>query len=176
MTARVELVDHDPAWVDRFHYEREALERAIERWLVGPIEHVGSTAVPGLRAKPVIDIMAPVENLPASRGALPVLAGLEYQYWPYKAEVMHWLCKPSDAFRTHHLHLVPFGSRLWHARLSFRERLRADPVVAAEYTALKEELARRFANDREAYTEGKTAFVERVVAGDPLSPGDGEGR
>jgi GrpB-like predicted nucleotidyltransferase (UPF0157 family) len=74
---------------------------------------------------------------------------------------MHWFCKPSPEHRTHHLHLVPLGSALWHDRLAFRDALRANPQLAAEYEALKRRLARDFRLDREAYTEDKTQFVQR---------------
>jgi GrpB-like predicted nucleotidyltransferase (UPF0157 family) len=77
---------------------------------------------------------------------------------------MHWFCKPSDEFRTHHLHLIPFESPLWRARLAFRNYLRRDASAAAEYAALKNRLAAQHRDDREAYTEGKTEFVERTVA------------
>lgn len=131
---------------------------------MGGIEHVGSTAVPGLAAKPVIDVMVGVESLDASRAALPLLEALGYTYAPYRADVMHWLCKPSFAHRTHHLHLVPFESALWRDRLAFRDALRADAALARRYEALKRELAAKFRDDREAYTEGKTPFVEAVLA------------
>lgn len=163
MPAPIEIVDYDPLWPDRFSEERERLVGAIGQWLHGPIEHVGSTAVPGLRAKPVIDIMAGVESLATSRQAIPVLQRLDYQYWPYKSDVMHWFCKPSDEVRTHHLHLVPVGSPLWVERLTFRDRLRADASARLEYAALKDDLAERYRDDREAYTEGKSSFVRRIV-------------
>src|SRR5690349_14604269 len=117
MPAPLQLVDHDLAWPDMFVAEREALLGVIGRYLSGPIEHVGSTAVPGLRAKPIIDIMAGVKSLDTSRGAIELLTALDYHYWPYRADVMHWFCKPSPDHRTHHLHLVPFGSPLWRERL-----------------------------------------------------------
>src|SRR5262249_40228433 len=139
------------------------LAAAIGQWLCGPIEHVGSTAVPGVAAKPVIDIMAGVESLERSRPALVVVERLHYCYAPYRADVMHWFCKPSPAFRTHHLHLVPFGSRLWIERLAFRDYLRAHGAVAQEYAELKRRLAEAHRFDREAYTEAKTPFVERIV-------------
>jgi GrpB-like predicted nucleotidyltransferase (UPF0157 family) len=164
MPAPIELVDYDPAWPAKFAAERELLRAVLAPWLTGPIEHIGSTAVPGLRAKPVIDIMAPVESLPASRDAIPALTALHYEYWPYKVELMHWFCKPSDEHRTHHLHIVPTGSDLWRARLAFRDRLRKDPLARAEYAALKNDLAERYHDDREAYTDSKTEFVQRIVA------------
>lgn len=164
MQAPVRIVTYDPSWPTRFAQERAALEVVLAPWLTGPIEHIGSTAVPGLVAKPVIDIMAAVGTLDASRDALPALAPLNYVYFPYRADIMHWLCKPSDAVRTHHLHLVPFGSALWHDRLAFRDYVRRHPSVAAEYAALKLELAAKYELDRAAYTDAKEPFVRRVLA------------
>jgi GrpB-like predicted nucleotidyltransferase (UPF0157 family) len=157
-------VPYDESWPARFAEERAALELVLSPWLAGPIEHIGSTAVSGLVAKPVIDIMAAVASLDASRAAVDALAALKYVYFPYRAEIMHWLCKPSDEVRTHHLHLVPFGSALWHERLRFRDRLRSDPRVAAEYAALKLALAARHEFDREGYTDAKEPFVRRILA------------
>jgi GrpB protein len=104
---------YDSAWSKRFESERLLLAPVLARWLIGPIEHVGSTAVPGLPAKPVIDIMAAVEDLPSSVPAIEALKPLAYCYFEYRADAMHWFCKPSPSKRTHHLHLVPFGSLLW---------------------------------------------------------------
>ena len=80
-----------------------------------------------------------------------------------KTDFMHWFCKPSFDFRTHHIHLIPFESVLWQQRLAFRDALRADRGLATEYAKLKQNLAGRFEFDREAYTDGKTAFIERVL-------------
>jgi GrpB-like predicted nucleotidyltransferase (UPF0157 family) len=76
---------------------------------------------------------------------------------------MHWFCKPNSSQRTHHLHLVPYGSALWSERLAFRDYLRSNPAVAGEYANLKARLADVHRNDREAYTEAKGPFVARVV-------------
>jgi GrpB-like predicted nucleotidyltransferase (UPF0157 family) len=162
--ARVEIVPYDPVWPARFLDERAFLERVLGSWLAGPIEHVGSTAVPGLAAKPVIDIMAGVESLDASRDAVAALERGGYVYFPYKAEVMHWFCKPSPEFRTHHLHLVPFESDLWRERIAFRDYLRSHPEIAEEYASLKRGLAAQHTFDREAYTEFKGPFVMRITA------------
>jgi len=159
----VHIAPYDSEWPRRFEEERNALSKSIGTWLVGPIEHVGSTAVPGLAAKPIIDIMAPVRDLESSKPALEALAGLGYCYFPYRKDIMHWLCKPSNGFRTHHLHLVPLGSALWIDRLAFRDALRRDSALAAEYQDLKRELAERYRYDREAYTDAKGPFVERVL-------------
>ncbi len=163
--APVEIVSYDRDWPGRFEAERKVLVEAIGPWLAaGSIEHIGSTAVPGLDAKPVIDIMAGVESLDGSRAALPVLERHQYCYFPYRAEVMHWFCKPSPALRTHHLHLVPLGSPLWIAQLAFRDHLRTHPDAAREYAELKHRLAGAYRLDREAYTAAKAPFVERVLA------------
>jgi GrpB-like predicted nucleotidyltransferase (UPF0157 family) len=168
--APVHIVPYDQKWPSRFTAERELLLDAIGPWLVdGLIEHIGSTAIPGLAAKPVIDMMAGVESLAGSRAALAVLDHHQYCYAPYHAEVMHWLCKPSPAQRTHHLHLVPVGSRLWIEQLAFRDYLRAHPHVAREYAELKHRLADEHRFDREAYTIAKAPFVQRIIA-EALSP------
>src|SRR6266481_5623198 len=117
--APVDVVPYDGNWPALFDAERLLLLKVLRPWLVGPIEHVGSTAVPDLPAKPIIDIMAAVASLDASHDALPALLEAGYQYAPYRADVMHWFCKPSFAERTHHLHLVPFGSPLWHIGSGF---------------------------------------------------------
>lgn len=161
--AAIELAPYDPAWPSRFAEERDFLEGLLRDWLVAPIEHVGSTAVPGLDAKPVIDIMAPIGSLEASRGAIAAAAAGGYLYAPYKTEVMHWFCKPSPARRTHHLHLIPFASAIWDERLAFRDALRRDALLAAQYARLKYELATRFRHDREAYTEAKSSFIRAVL-------------
>lgn len=161
--AAVHVVPYDASWPTRFDAERTIVAGAIHQWVVGGIEHVGSTAVPGLVAKPVIDMMAGVLSLDASRAALPRLERIGYCYAPYRAEVMHWLCKPSPALRTHHLHLVPFESRLWIERLAFRDYLRAHPDATLAYAELKRRLAAQHEFDREAYTEAKGPFIQEIV-------------
>jgi GrpB-like predicted nucleotidyltransferase (UPF0157 family) len=159
----VHLAPYDPAWARRFAEERDRLARVLGPWLAGPIEHIGSTAVGGLAAKPVIDIMAAVRDLHSSLDARSVLAPHGYVYFPYRADVMHWFCKPSPTQRTHHLHLVPGGSALWAERVAFRDYLRASPEARAEYAALKASLAERHRFDREAYTDAKGPFIQRIV-------------
>jgi GrpB-like predicted nucleotidyltransferase (UPF0157 family) len=160
--APVEIVPYDSAWPDLFEQERHVLRHALSEWLVGPIEHIGSTAIPGLSAKPVIDIMAGVKTLEQSRPAIDAAATLGYCYAPYKVDLEHWFCKPSPAFRTHHLHLVPIGTAQWIRSIAFRDYLRVHAGVCAEYETLKRRLAREHRLDREAYTEAKRPFIDRV--------------
>lgn len=159
----IRLSAYDRAWPERFEEERAALAEAIGHWIVSDIHHVGSTAVPGLEAKPIIDILVGVRNLEESRECFEPLARLDYLYAPYLPEEMHWFCKPHPSRRTHHLHLVPVGSRRYADELAFRDRLRADSSVAAEYAALKRGLAARFARDRESYTGAKSDFIREVL-------------
>jgi GrpB-like predicted nucleotidyltransferase (UPF0157 family) len=163
----IRVVPYDPAWPQRFEVERVDLERAIGPWVVGGIHHVGSTAVPALDAKPVIDILVGIDDLPSGRACFEPVARLGYLYAPYLPDEMHWFCKPHPARRTHHLHLVPVGSARYRDELGFRDRLRDDSLAARQYAALKHDLAVRFEHDREAYTEAKGAFVRSVLAERP---------
>jgi GrpB-like predicted nucleotidyltransferase (UPF0157 family) len=160
---RVYLEPYDPAWPDRFAAEAGALRALIGDFATGGIHHVGSTSVPGLAAKPIIDIMIGVNDLSGSRPCIELLGHLRYVYAPYRTDVMHWFCKPDPARRTHHLHLVPTGYKRFTDVLAFRDLLRSSPEAAAEYESLKRDLARRFPHDREAYTDGKGELISRLV-------------
>lgn len=162
--ASIELKTYSSEWPELFACEKALLEQVLSSWLVAEVEHIGSTAVLGLSAKPIIDIMAPVYDLESSRSAIQAAQALQYCYYPYKPEQMHWFCKPSPAHRTHHLHLVPWRSSLWHERLAFRDALRQSPLLASRYASLKSDLASRYPRDREAYTEGKASFISSVLA------------
>lgn len=166
----IRVAPYDPAWPGRFAEERAGLSEAIGVWATGGIHHVGSTAVPGLDAKPIVDILVGVEGLEESRACFEPLATLDYLYAPYRAEEMHWFCKPNPSRRTHHLHLVPTDSSRFREELAFRDRLRADPAIAKEYAALKRDLAARFSRDREAYTDAKADFIHHALcAGIPAN-------
>jgi GrpB-like predicted nucleotidyltransferase (UPF0157 family)/ADP-ribose pyrophosphatase YjhB (NUDIX family) len=116
----VRVVPYDATWPERFLAERAALSSSIADWAVGGIHHVGSTAVPGLEAKPVIDILIGVDDLETSRQCFEQLAALGYLYAPYRADEMHWFCKPDPGHRTHHLHLVPTDSPRFRDELASR--------------------------------------------------------
>ena len=163
LEAPIEIAPYDPSWPIRFREEADLVRRALATWLAGTIEHIGSTAVPGLAAKPVIDIMAGVRTLEESRPAIAAATERGYCYLPYQAELEHWFCKPSLAFRTHHLHLVPVGTPQWLRPIAFRDYLRAHPIVAVEYEALKRRLAQEHHLDREAYTQAKGPFINRIT-------------
>ena len=156
------VVAYDPRWPGAFAAEATRIRAALGE-IARRVDHNGSTSVPGLAAKPVIDVMVGVTTLEASRPAIAVMTDAGYAYFPYRAEVMHWFCKPSPAFRTHHVHLVPYGSRLWRERLAFRDHLRRDSAAAAAYAQLKYRLAKQYEFDREAYTDAKEPFVRAIL-------------
>ena len=161
--APLEILAYDPAWPAAFESERRRLRPLLPD---ADICHIGSTAVPGMPAKPVIDVMALVVDLDGPIAALTEQAGYEYPE-AFNAVIGHrrWLCRPSAADRTHHLHLVNDRREL-DRHLRFRDHLRASQALRADYARLKRELADRFGDDREAYTEAKAAFIQRVVATD----------
>jgi len=155
---------YDPEWPRRFEAERALLERELAPWLEGGVHHIGSTAVPGLASKPIIDMMAGVRDLEEARPAFDPLREQSYVHAPHRPNVAHHFAKPSLRFSTHGLHLTEPGSELWRERLAFRDALRADSALVAEYEALKLRLAQEHFDDIVAYTAGKRAFVARVLA------------
>jgi GrpB-like predicted nucleotidyltransferase (UPF0157 family) len=163
---QIALVPYDPEWPRRYEAERALLEDALRPSLHGGIHHVGSTAVPGLAAKPVIDMIAGVRDLEEARGALAPLAEHAYVHAPHRPAIAHHFSKPSLELPdvTHGLHLTEPGSDLWRERLAFRDALRADAALAAEYEALKLRLAASHRSDLGAYTAAKREFVARVLA------------
>lgn len=156
--APLEIVPYDPEWRSWFTDEAERLRRTVPGLV---LHHVGSTAVPGLAAKPIIDLMARVDDLDAPVTAI-IAAGYQYPE-AYNAVLRgrRWFCRPSAAVRTHHLHLVVDRAEL-DRHLRFRDALRQCPNLADEYANLKRHLVRRHANDREGYSAAKSAFIERV--------------
>lgn len=159
----VRVVPHDPGWAALFEAEALVIRSVIEPWITGGLHHVGSTAVPGLAAKPVVDIAVGVQSLEASRPCIELLREIHYRHSPYRADVMHWLCKPDPARRTHHLHLIPTGSTRLEDEIALRDYLRVHPDRAAAYAALKQRLADEHPHDRKEYTRGKAEHVEAII-------------
>jgi GrpB-like predicted nucleotidyltransferase (UPF0157 family) len=162
----VVVVSYDQAWPSLFEEERARIEKAVGPW-VEEIEHIGSTAVPGLAAKPVIDVMVGVkslENFPAFVGRLEAMG---YEYVPELERQMpsrSYFRKTVGGRRTHQVHMVErSNTEFWDRHRLFRDYLRTRPETAQQYARLKKELSGRFRDDREKYTEAKTAFVREVV-------------
>jgi GrpB-like predicted nucleotidyltransferase (UPF0157 family) len=162
----VVIVDWRAAWAERFAEQRE---RLLAHFAPGEavVEHVGSTAVPGLAAKPIVDMMLGVRRLADVERRIPALEADGWEYVPEHEAVLperRFFARPSPRPRTHHLHAVELASAFWRDHLAFRDHLRAHPEVARAYAALKRELAARFGRDREGYTEAKAAFIRGALA------------
>jgi GrpB-like predicted nucleotidyltransferase (UPF0157 family) len=164
----IEVVEPDPAWSGLANQLCAALQPLLSAWLDGTVEHVGSTAVPGLPAKPVVDLMAPVRSLADSAAAREPLAGAGWVVVPPELDERPWrhfYVLPDGARRVAHLHLVERAHPRWRETLAFRDALRARPQLAGAYADLKRDLAARYRTDREAYTDAKAAFIENALSG-----------
>lgn len=168
----VEIVPYDPAWPELFRREAEHLKSCLPPGIVRRIEHFGSTAVPGLAAKPIVDVLVEVADLQEARARIvPVLESQGYDYFwrpthgddgpPFYA----WFIKrdPRTGARTHHIHMVERHFAEHWDRLLFRDYLIEHSQVAREYESLKRRLATESARDRVAYTRGKTEFLVDVT-------------
>ncbi|HUV83137.1 MAG TPA: GrpB family protein [archaeon] len=166
----VAIVQYDPAWTKMFEEEAAFLRWKLPQNLVKRIEHFGSTAVPGLSAKPIIDILVEVTSLDETKKQIvPLLEAEGYEYFwrpafgddgpPYYA----WFIKRnSKCKRTHHIHMVEADSELWD-RLYFRDYLRQFPAEAKCYDELKRKLSEEYPNDRTNYTKEKSEFILTVT-------------
>jgi GrpB-like predicted nucleotidyltransferase (UPF0157 family) len=160
------IVDHDPEWAPRAAAEIERLGSALGAAAVR-IDHVGSTAVSGLAAKPILDLQLSVPSLDRFDRVRRTLEKAGYTYVPGpepEDDRYRVLVRPRTRPRAFHLHVCEAGSPEEAAHLKFRDRLRADAALAAEYVALKRRLAAARRDDRDAYVDGKTAFVAEVVS------------
>ena len=168
----VTIAPYDLAWPELFRQEKEHLLSCLPKDLIRRIEHFGSTAVPGLAAKPIVDMLVEVTDLQATRDRIaPVLGTQGYDYFwrpthgddgpPFYA----WFIKrdPRTGARTHHIHMVEGHFTEHWDRLLFRNYLIKHPEVTKEYGALKISLASASPRDRLAYTRGKTEFINRVT-------------
>jgi GrpB-like predicted nucleotidyltransferase (UPF0157 family) len=168
----VAIAPYDPAWPETFGQEKAHLLACLPEDLVRRVEHFGSTAVPGLAAKPIVDVLVEVTDLEATRSRIaPLLEAQGYDYFwrpthgddgpPYYC----WFIKRAAAtgVRTHHVHMVERSFAEHWDRLFFRDYLIEHPEAAREYEALKRRLAAESPNDRVAYTRGKTAFILAVT-------------
>jgi GrpB-like predicted nucleotidyltransferase (UPF0157 family) len=154
------------AWAESAHREIDTIIAAT-RGRVIMVEHVGSTAVRGLVAKPVVDLLGGVDRLAAADASIEALASVGYAYAPEHEDAIperRYFRKEVDGVRTHHLHVVVRGGDFWLRHLAFRDALRADPALCLAYGDLKRRLARECGDDRAAYTAGKTSFIERAIA------------
>lgn len=156
----IEVVEYDPAWPRSFERERSRLVAALEDCALA-IEHIGSTAVPGLAAKPVLDILITARPFPLSGRGIGAVEALGYHYLGENGIAGRQYFRTRPHLR--HLHVFAPGAIEAENHLLLRDFLRAHPEAAEEYAALKRDLARRHRLDREAYVEGKGALVATLL-------------
>lgn len=163
----VEIVDYDPRWAELYEKEKRRILEAVGDIIV-EIEHIGSTAVLGLGAKPIIDIMATVKYLDDAKKCIRPLQKVSYKYQPQHESLIperRFFNKGQPPKEQHyHLHLVEHSSDFWKRHILFRDYLRTHPEIAREYYELKKKLASKHGTDREGYTEAKTSFIQTVIA------------
>ncbi len=158
----ISIVPYNPSWPDIFETEVLFLRKILPASLIIRIVHFGSTAIPGMSAKPIVDMLVEVSSLKETKKQIvPLLVSEGYDYF-WRADsgpAYAWFIKRnSDNIRTHHLHMVEVDSRLWD-RLYFRDYLKTFPEEGKQYETLKRALAAKHPHDRAAYTKGKTSFV-----------------
>lgn len=162
----VALHPYDTQWSDLFLAERERLLSLFPTQILD-VQHFGSTAVPGMPAKPIIDLLGGVASMAEADALMvPLIQSLYTTSAEFNALLTdrRWLMRWADGRRTHHLHLVVMGSAEWLRHLRFRDALRSDPSLAKRYALLKGDLVTQHRTDREAYTQAKTEFVCSVLA------------
>lgn len=159
------IVEYDPRWQTLFAEEAARIKEALDKNIIA-IEHIGSTAVPGLAAKPIIDLMVGVHSLVDGQSAISPLESLGYVYWRENPDPRRMFfvkgMPPYGKQRTHHVHIVEANGEFWQ-RLLFRDYLRTHREEAQRYEALKRELAARFRSDRQSYTDGKSEYIQAVI-------------
>lgn len=158
------IVPYRGGWPKCFEEEAACLRRALGK-KAQRIEHIGSTSIPGMTAKPIIDVLVAVESLAEAVEMVPALVALGYIYKPLDVipERLFFAKEDPPEYRTHHLNLAEVGSGFWSNHLAFRDYLRAHEEMAAEYVELKQRLAKAYAETKQLDRDGKTAFVTRVL-------------
>jgi GrpB-like predicted nucleotidyltransferase (UPF0157 family) len=160
------LVDHDPAWSIAFTQEHERLRNALGA-IVRGIEHYGSTAVRGMRAKPILDILVGVAPLSDWLKCHDPLIGLGYDYAAHAGVPGHHIFgRGKDASeRTHLVHVVEFLGESWRSNLAFRDALRGDPALRQAYVAEKQRAITAAPDSRARYNAQKQAFIDTAKTG-----------
>lgn len=159
----VALREYQAGWVRLFEIESRRLKKLLGK-IVSDIQHIGSTAVPGLVAKPIIDIDMAVKSLKDITHIQPIIEGIGYTYRENGSDEKQVLfVKGPEVLRTHYLHITELGSSIWRNDLAFRDYLRTHPKAVKKYADLKEKLAKKYFLNRAKYTAGKKAFILKTL-------------
>jgi GrpB-like predicted nucleotidyltransferase (UPF0157 family) len=162
----IEVVPPNPVWIEAGRAEVKELMQRLSPYGVKEVEHVGSTSIHDLPAKPIIDVMAMIPSFDQVEEISGKLAEDEWHYVPVELDERPWrrfFIKVEHDRRVAHLHLMMEGEPRWEQQRLFRDRLNGNPSLRKEYAELKKSLANQFPDDREAYSDGKAAFIEGVL-------------
>ncbi len=159
----VRLVDYDPEWSQQYDDFSRWLTDYIAKDVVLGVHRIGSTAVSGMPAKPIIDVLVEIPSFAEAKpSVLPAMNMEEWEYWFYKGKLMFIKRDGFNGRRTHHVHMMPRGEG-FAASLAFRDHMRSNAEDALRYAALKRELADTHKTDRESYTDAKATFIDEIV-------------
>ncbi|TFG18990.1 MAG: GrpB family protein [Promethearchaeota archaeon] len=159
------LVPHNPKWRLIYEEEFKFLYKILEDYIAG-ISHIGSTAIPGIVVKPIIDIAIVVKYISKIGKIIEIM---ETHGYIYRGEILlgipdrYLFVKGTENIRTHHIHLMPITHPQWETQQLFRDYLISHPESAKEYHNLKLELKQHYPNDRERYLEGKSSFILNII-------------
>lgn len=163
----IEIKQADPMWISKGIQEREELYKLLSPFGVEQIEHIGSTAIPNLPAKPIIDLMASIPTLELIDNIVESLSSHDWHYVPPELDKQSWrrfFVKVKNDKRVAHLQLMQVGEERWEIQRLFRNQLKSNPHLVEEYANLKSRLAQEFNDNREGYTEAKTEFINMVLS------------
>ena len=160
---KVVLAENDPLWQALYEAEKQRLLDAIGPQILD-IQHFGSTSIPGIKAKPILDILVGLPDFDAGNALVAPMTALGYDYVGIEMVPNDHLFGLGEP-RTHLVHAVVHGGYHWNRNLRFRDQLRAQPSLAAAYEALKIDLAVRFADNRAGYTAAKQSFIDKIADG-----------
>ena len=161
---RITIEKYNPAWIDRFVQERSSLLHILDNPEI-KIEHIGSTAVPGLAAKPVIDILIGLADLSMADEYIMKIESVGYEYikvYEEKIPERRFFRKEKNGLRTHHIHMVELNSNFWKRHLLFRDHLRENQKAREDYQQLKLSLTQKEWDDVNEYAEAKTEFIRKI--------------
>ena len=159
------LGEYDPRWIEIFNKEKKAITDAIGEY-VESIEHIGSTAILGIKAKPEIDILIGVGDIGKISPVIDLLSSIGYVYFPKFEEFVperRYFIKSEGIVPLVHIHMVETKSDFYRDHILFRDYLRNHPEDAQRYERLKEELIEEFNGERDGYTEGKVGFIKEIL-------------
>jgi GrpB-like predicted nucleotidyltransferase (UPF0157 family) len=160
---KVKLSGYNPVWQKLYKKEEKLLIPIVEKYGLG-IEHIGSTAIPGSKAKPIIDMVIGVKSLKDGEKLIKPLKKLGYEC-RHDAGIIkrYFFTKGNKTHTTYHLHIVKFNSNLWKNQLLFRDYLRKNKEAVKKYNELKEKLAEKYKDDRKKYVVGKGEFIKSII-------------